>query len=90
MLNYEEKAKQYRDIDRMIKELEKEKEAIKGEIIKSMRDDNITRYNGQDYDITLVVKDGYTFDKEKFIELHSALYEAFKIKPSHSEYIRVL
>ena len=54
MKQYETLAKQYRDIERMIKELEANKKAIASEIISMMTNDDITRYNGIEYDITLI------------------------------------
>lgn len=89
MLNYEALAKQYRDIDRMIKELEANKKAISSEIIALMQKDNITRYNGQEYDITLINTESTIFNTEAFKQAYNGLYEAFKNKVTRKQYIKV-
>ena len=89
MKNYETLAKQYHDIERMIKELEANKKAIASEIITMMQNDDITRYNGMDYDITLIDSESTIFDTQAFKQAYSGLYEAFRNKVTRRQYIKV-
>ena len=89
MEQYETLAKQYRDIERMIKELEANKKAIASEIIGMMTNDNITRYNGLEYDITLIDSESTIFNTEAFKQAYNELYEAFKNKVTRRQYIKV-
>ena len=89
MKHYETLAKEYHDIERMIKELEASKKAIASEIINMMTNDDITRYNGIDYDITLIDSESTIFNTEAFKQAYSGLYEDFKNKVTRRQYIKV-